>query len=446
MQRVENNQKEYVRLPLRLKTKDSFFGRLKNIQFIISCVADGAFGYYWHGPEKGSQGLRYQIIKTILQRYLAESLPHSTPNELSDKIDFEFMSKYIAMNNLPSRPLTAKTGFNKEFDICIDHGIVMDYDVKRYGLSGEKLDALVKADKECAARSKPRKISCQIVVGANSGCMNDLVGDKDVTEFPELLHPDPLYPNEKIMLYFHGGAYCVGERSLTHLYVYANVSTATGLRVFSPNYRLAPKSCFPCQLHDCFLAYNTLLKLGYKPENIILAGDSAGGALSASLMLILREMSIPYPAAAILLSPWVDSTCSGKSWIANQGRDYLPPLSFEDPFHPTRLFYAAGRRFDDAMFEELKCPLVSPIYGDLGGMPPMLIQVGGNELLKDDVCAFAETVQKHNPERPDLVNLETYADMPHAFTLLHFTQASEEAFASMGRFVQGLFRENQTSE
>ncbi|KAJ1772518.1 hypothetical protein IW140_001705 [Coemansia sp. RSA 1813] len=434
-----SNQRGYVRLPLRLKTKDSFLGRLKNIQFIVSCVADGAFNYYWKGPEIGSQGLRYQIIKTILQRYLAESLPHNTPNDLSEKIDFEFMTKYITMNNLPSRPLTSKTGYNREFDISIDPGIVVDYDLKRYGLSGEKLDALVKADKESAARGKPRTISCQIVLGINSSCMKDLAEDLDTTESPALLSPHPLHPNESVILYFHGGAYCVGERSLTHLYVYANVSTATGLRVFSPNYRLAPKSCFPCQLHDCFLAYSTLLKLGYMPENIVLAGDSAGGALSASLLLILREMDIPCPAAAILLSPWVDSACSGKSWVTNQGLDYLPPLSFEDPFHPTRLFYAAGRRFDDTMLKEFKCPLVSPIYGDLRDMPPMLIQVGGNELLKDDVCAFAEKVQKQNANCPDLVKLEMYPDMPHAFTLLHFTQASQGAFASMGKFVKTLF-------
>ncbi|KAJ1886032.1 hypothetical protein LPJ81_006781, partial [Coemansia sp. IMI 209127] len=123
----------------------------------------GAFNYYWQGPEEGSQGLRYQIIKTILQRYLAESLPHNTPNELTEKIDFEFMSTYIAMNNLPSRPLTPKTGFNKEFDIAIGPGIVVDYSLKRYGLSGEKLCALVKDDNECAARREPRTISCQVV-------------------------------------------------------------------------------------------------------------------------------------------------------------------------------------------------------------------------------------------------------------------------------------------
>ncbi|KAI9505524.1 Alpha/Beta hydrolase protein [Coemansia spiralis] len=429
---MDSNTQEYVDIPLRLKTKESIFGRLQNINFISRCVIDSIFNYYWHGPTTTSQNLRFHIIKNVLQKYLAESLPHDLPNELSEKIDFEYISEYIAMNNPPSRMLTSDVGQNREFDICVDPEIITRYSLERYGLSGDKLVAMAEEDLGYAKNGQGRTISCQIVIGANI--------TRENSDTSSLLSPDPLNPNEKVILFFHGGAYCVGERSLTHLYVYANVSSTTGLRVFSPNYRLAPKYCFPSQLHDCLLAYNTMLSLGFKPENIIISGDSAGGSLAVSLVLILKEMSMPFPAGLVLLSPWVDSTCSGASWNTNQKLDYLPTLSFEDPFHPTRMFYAAGRRFDKTMFEELKCPLISPVFGDLAGMPSMLIQLGNNELLRDDICGFSEKVKQQNSDEPNLVKLEVYPDMPHVFVLLHFAPAAQMAFASIGKFVKSIWK------
>ncbi|KAJ2235804.1 hypothetical protein IWW45_002302 [Coemansia sp. RSA 485] len=434
-------KQEYVRLPLRLKTKETIWGRLTNIMFIATGVSQTIAKYYWHGPEVPSWSLRFHIIKNILNKYLAESLPQDTTNDLSEKIDFRFIADYIAMNNLPSRALTVDIGHNKEFNIVVDEHICTEYKLSRYGDSGNKINVLAEEDLASAQDGQPRTVSCQIVVGAAAqictGCK------ATVGQHPRLqmLEPEPLSIDERVILHLHGGAYCVGERSLTHLHVYAGMSSSTGLRVFSPNYRLAPRSCFPSQLHDCVLAYKDLLGRGFAPENIILSGDSAGGALAVALIFVLREMNAKMPVGLMLVSPWVDSTCSGESWTTNQGKDYLPPLNLENPFHPTRMFYAAGRRFSKQMLEELKCPLVSPIFGDFTGMPPMLVQIGQNELLHDDICDFVKKAKKQAEKDPNAspVLLEVYENMPHVFVLFDFADAAKQAFESMNRFAKQVF-------
>ncbi|KAJ2827339.1 hypothetical protein GGI24_002672, partial [Coemansia furcata] len=383
--------------------------------------------------------LRFHILKNILHQYLSESLPHSTPNEVSAQIDFSYICDYIELNNLPSRPLSPSVGWNGEFNIVVNEHMCTEYNLEKYGLSGTKLSRVSSQDRVLAQQGKPRTISCQIVLGARLTRCSKCLSNADPHTSPELLMPQPLEPNERIIIHFHGGAYCVGERSLTHLYIYANISSCAGLRVFSPNYRLAPRHCFPSHLHDCVVSYMHIVGCGFKPENIILAGDSAGGALAVELLMILKEMSLPKPAGLVLISPWVDSTCAGKSWTTNQGLDYLPGLSFEDPFHPTRMFYAAGTPFTESMREELKCPLVSPIFGDLGDMPPMLIQMGEYELLSDDIQAFAAKVKQQSSDNPDAVRLEVYDKMPHVFVMFDFMDEAQQAFASFGRFVHSIF-------
>ncbi|KAI7833537.1 Alpha/Beta hydrolase protein [Kickxella alabastrina] len=429
-------KQEYISLPLRLKTSDGVIGRLQNIYFISSCVITTVAKYYWYGPVVKAWDLRFHVITNILHRYLSESLPHDTPNKLSEKIDFAYIADYIDMNNLPARPLSPSIGHNEEYDIIVDAELCTVYELPQYGISGDKLNAMADDDRISAQKGQPRTISCQIVVGSQVSLCNACKVPAGMHKQPKLMVPEPLYPNERIFFHFHGGAYCVGERSLTHIYVYAHTSSVSGLRVFSPNYRLAPRSCFPSQLHDCFLSYMDILRRGFKPENIILSGDSAGGALAVALLIILRDMHLPRPAGVVLISPWVDSTCSGASWDTKMSLDYLPSFPLEDPFHPTRMFYAAGRRFSQEMLEELRCPLVSPIFGDLSDMPPMLIQMGRNELLHDDISEFAEKTKLH---AENIVRLEAYDNMPHAFVLLDFTDAAQQAFASVNNFAREVF-------
>ncbi|KAJ2357876.1 hypothetical protein GGF43_001192 [Coemansia sp. RSA 2618] len=421
----------HVRLELRLKTRDNFLGRLQNIRFMASGVFATVISYFWNGPEVQSWDLRFHIIRNILRQYLAESLPHDLSDNMAPKINFSFVADYIAMNNLPSRPLHPNAGYNHEHDIVLDTGSCVKYNVPHYGISSDKLNSMAAVDLQAAQNGQPRVISCQVVVSTQTARFASCNAETD-----RVLIMEPLDVDERIIVHFHGGAYCVGERSLTHIQVYAQMSRATGLRVFSPNYRLAPRHCFPSQLHDCFSAYSHIVQLGFKPENIILSGDSAGGALVVGVLLLLRDMKLPRPAATILISPWVDSTCSGESWVRNQGLDYLPALPLDDPFHPTRMFYAAGRQLSKQMLEELQCPLVSPVFGtDFSDMPPMLIQMGGNELLHDDIETFADKVKQQNTDGSKIL-LEVYDNMPHVFVLFDFADAAQQAFTSIGNFVR----------
>ncbi|KAJ2366345.1 hypothetical protein H4S02_002779 [Coemansia sp. RSA 2611] len=421
---------KHVPLALRLKTKDTFFGRLQNIRFIATGIIATVFRYYWDGPEVPSWDLRFHVIRNILRQYLTDSLPHDMPNEQASRIDFGFVADYIAMNNLPSRPLQPAAGFNREHDIVLDSQCCVAYNVPHYGLSSKKLEAMAAADMQAAQLGRPRSISCQVLLSSQTTRFA-----KHAANVDELLAMAPLDPDERVILHFHGGAYCVGERSLTHIHIYAQISRTTGLRVFSPNYRLAPRHCFPSQLHDCFSVYSYMIHCGFKPKNIVLAGDSAGGALAVGVMFLLRDMKLPRPAAVVLISPWVDATCSGESWTRNQGLDYLPALSLDDPFHPTRMFYDAGREFSEQMLNELRCPLVSPIFStNFSGMPPMLIQMGRNELLHDDIQLFADSIKQHNPGGAKL-SLEVYDNMPHVFVLFDFADAAQQAFCSIGRFI-----------
>ncbi|CAG8947504.1 unnamed protein product [Penicillium salamii] len=130
----------------------------------------------------------------------------------------------------------------------------------------------------------------------------------------------------RVMLYVHGGAYFFGSVD-THRYMMQRHARKLKARVFAPEYRLSPQFPFPCGLHDCLAAYLWLLK-SYEPKEIIIAGDSAGGGLALSMLVIMRDQGIPLPAGAILISPWVDLTHSFPSIVADNPGDYIPPYGF----------------------------------------------------------------------------------------------------------------------
>ncbi len=176
--------------------------------------------------------------------------------------------------------------------------------------------------------------------------------------------------NGGVILYLHGGGYVAGDLEYTK--GYGSVLAAhTGVKTFCIEYRLAPEFKFPAPVDDALVAYRFLLRSGYSGEQIILAGESAGGGLVFCLAHKLKELGLPMPAGIVALSPWTDLTFSGKSFKENREND--PSLS-ED-----LLRYYAKLYTDEPENE-----LVSPIFGDLSGMPDSLIFVGGDEILLDD--------------------------------------------------------------
>ena len=173
-----------------------------------------------------------------------------------------------------------------------------------------------------------------------------------------------------VILYLHGGGYTCGNLDYAKGFA-ATLSDECGVRVFCAAYRLAPEERFPAALDDAVVAYQYLLSKGYPARQILLCGESAGGGLIYALCLKLKSLRLPLPCGLIGISPWTDLTGSGESYITN--RDIDPSMT------PELLQFYAGCYTDDP-----KNPLCSPLFGDLTGLPPSLLFVGGDEVMLDD--------------------------------------------------------------
>lgn len=205
-------------------------------------------------------------------------------------------------------------------------------------------------------------------------------------------------PNGTAMLYLHGGAYIIGSPE-THRGLTGHIAKTSGTTVYVPDYRLAPEHPFPAALEDALTLYRHLLALGYRADRISIAGDSAGGGLTLALALKLKQEKIPLPGALIMLSPWLDLThrkvhtpeiepVLQLGWIRKAAEDYSSGLSLEEP-------------------------LISPIFGDLAGLPPMLIQVGTQEILLNDARRLSEKARQAGVH----ARLEEYTDLWHVFQI-----------------------------
>jgi acetyl esterase/lipase len=204
---------------------------------------------------------------------------------------------------------------------------------------------------------------------------------------------------KRTVLYLHGGGYNAGSIS-SHLPLTSNIALAAKARVLAIDYRLAPEHAFPAAVEDALSAYQWLLKESIPAHQIVVAGDSAGGGLTLSLLLSLRGKGLPLPAAAVCLSPWTDLTCSGESWTTNAKIDFM--------LEKTSTVKAAKLYLGDA---DPRSPLASPLFADPAGLPPLLIQVGSEEVLLSDSTLFAEKARLAGVD----VTLETWKGMQHVW-------------------------------
>lgn len=186
---------------------------------------------------------------------------------------------------------------------------------------------------------------------------------------------------DKVIFFVHGGGYVSGSCSDHRIHVSKFVK-GTNIRALLYEYRLAPEHTFPAALDDSVKAYRWLLDQGISSSKIVFAGDSAGGGLCLATLLALRDQSLPLPSAAAVLSPWTDLTCSGESYRSN-ARKCLSP---EGTWTAFSKHYVGD--YDP------KLPWISPLYGDLHDLPPLLIYAGGDEILRDDSLFLAEKAQK----------------------------------------------------
>ena len=226
--------------------------------------------------------------------------------------------------------------------------------------------------------------------------------------------------DDRVILFFHGGSFTTGSTK-DHLDLCGKLSSASGFCVFSIDYRLAPEHKFPDAVEDCLMSYLWLLKNGFEPSQIVLAGISVGGTLALSTLLSLRDNGVELPRGAVCMSPPVDMLFEGLSIVTNRGKDWIT----QERLEMSRKVYLKGNN--------LTQPLASPLYADLHGLPPLMIQVGSHELLLDDIIKFHKKAVDSNVE----VTFELWKDMFHSFQI--FSSAVEEghnAIQNAGEYIK----------
>lgn len=205
----------------------------------------------------------------------------------------------------------------------------------------------------------------------------------------------------RIILFFHGGGYVVGSPS-THAAMLGRLSKLAGLEVCAPHYRLGPEHPLPAAFEDACAAWTRLIELGFHPNQIVLAGDSAGGGLALALLSHLCRSNMP-PAGTMVMSPWTDLTLSGETLVSNRQLEPLFPVS--------RIQDLAALCLGDADAHD---PAISPLFGDFPGCPPVLIQYGMTEILRSDSERMAARLQHFG----GAITVEPSDHAPHVWHLL----------------------------
>jgi acetyl esterase/lipase len=225
------------------------------------------------------------------------------------------------------------------------------------------------------------------------------------------------------VLYVHGGGFVFGS-ARGHRPATAGLARLTGAAVYSLDYRLAPEHPYPAAVDDVVLAYRCLLAGGRKGSDIVIAGDSAGGNLTLAAAHVIRDGGLPLPAGLVMISPALDLTLSGASVTEQAGTD---PLLTAAGLHRWFYLYAAGR--------PLQHPGLSPLFADQRGLPPCLVQVGNDEILRSD----SERLASVGPD----VELQVYDGLWHAFQLFAgLLPSADEALAEIARFCRRVWSDH----
>ncbi len=234
-----------------------------------------------------------------------------------------------------------------------------------------------------------------------------------------------------VVLYFHGGVYVIGDAFLA-ADLASQVGRRTGAKVISVDYRLAPEHPYPAAVDDALAAYEALLNNGTAPSDIVFAGESAGGGLAVVTLVNARDHGLPLPAGAYVMSPYADLTLAGTTMETKREVD---PLLTRELLQARVTDYTAG--------QDASLALISPIFADLSGLPPLIIQAGSHELLLDDAVRLAGRAATADVE----VTLDITPGVPHVFQAYH--PILDEAAAALdraGRFLSARLAGSPTLE
>jgi epsilon-lactone hydrolase len=225
-----------------------------------------------------------------------------------------------------------------------------------------------------------------------------------------------------MIYYLHGGGY-VACSPATHRPFTAALARGTGARVFALDYRRAPETPFPAAVEDAVAGYRWLLAGGARAEDIVIGGDSAGGGLAMAALVALRDAGVALPRAAFCLSPWTDLAATGDSIASNDPHD---PMFYGDAVRRIAPAYAGQTPLDH--------PLVSPLYADLGGLPPLRIYAGSTEVLLDDSTRLAARATAAGVQ----VDLRVWEQMPHVWPIFvgYGLPEARQVIAEIAEFVR----------
>jgi epsilon-lactone hydrolase len=213
----------------------------------------------------------------------------------------------------------------------------------------------------------------------------------------------PKDARDAALLYLHGGGYVIGSLD-SHRHLAAEAGRAAGIAALALDYRLAPEHPFPAAVDDALAGYRFLLARGIKPERIAIAGDSAGGGLVVAAMLAVRDAGLPQPSCGWCISPWVDMEAIGETMSSKAAAD--PTVQRAGLLDMARLYLNGA---------DPRSPLAAPIYGNLSGLAPLLIQVGACETLLDDALRLAKVAGAADVR----VDLQVWPEMVHVWHLFH---------------------------
>jgi acetyl esterase/lipase len=236
------------------------------------------------------------------------------------------------------------------------------------------------------------------------------------------LHLEWLIPesvdSERVMLFLHGGGWCSGSVD-SHRAFAGRLAKNLRMRALHLTYRLAPEDPFPAGLEDCVAAYRWLRASGVSAANLVIAGNSAGGGLAVSTVLVLRDAGEAVPHSVVCFSPTVDLALTGSSIRRNGQHDLLTPAFLQ----AVSRWYMAG--------QDPYSPLISPLHADLHGLPPMLVMAGDHELLLDDAVGLASRARKAGVD----VTLRIWPGLIHTFEQMTLLPECQEAVAQVETFL-----------
>jgi monoterpene epsilon-lactone hydrolase len=235
-------------------------------------------------------------------------------------------------------------------------------------------------------------------------------------------HSHPAADPARVILYVHGGGYCIGS-SKSHRHMVARLAQHAGTVAVSLDYRMAPEVPFPGAIDDALAAYKALLDQGFKPGCIAISGDSAGGGLSIATAMAIRDAGLSQPAALYPISPWAD--------LAQEGAT-CDSLAHKDPMLSRESLQAFANAYLGSVRPQT-VPTASPLHGDLGGLAPMFVQVGGAEVLMSDSIRLAEKVGVAGGE----FSLEIWPDMIHIWPIFFpMLDAGDRALQAGAAFIR----------